>query len=329
MTSEHWRRDVPQCLNIWDLELGEPAEPELLHGARAAVLSHDPQTDSTTYLARLPAGWQRREPADEATIELFLLDGDLTAAGRRVGSGGYACLPQGLGEAVELSSQGGCTALVYWNPNLPTFPPPYAGLRVTRAWDEPLLQRTPGSTDQVYRSLRLPDFSDQGFNGGPGGMLRLTTLSPGMKSPQQHVHRECWEEGVILAGDVFLGNGGLLGPGSYLSFPQALWHGILATQGGVTLIVHSNAPMGFPWTLRDHPLAHRMVDDYLDTMPLARPAGHVPWAESRYADWQSSPDYRAWLATEAASPWAGDEPHDTANAYRATWRRTLPTAEEA
>lgn len=321
MSTDHWRRDIPQCRNIWDLGMSTLTEPALLHGSEGVVLSHDPQSGSTTYLAKVQPGWSRRETAEEATIEIFLLEGDLTAAGKTVGSAGFASLPQGLTGDVELSSARGFCALVYWNPNMPTFPPPYVGVRVTRGWDEPARQRTPGSLDQVYRSLRLPDFVGDGFNGGPGGMLRMSTLGPGMTSPYQHVHHECWEEAVVLTGDVFLADRGLLGPGSYIAFPQEFWHAVLATQGGAQMIVHSNSPMGYPWVLRDYPLGQRMVDDYLDTMPLARPVKHTPWAETHYPEWQKSPEFQAWLASDAAKPWASEEARGAASAYRSTWKK--------
>ena len=318
-----WSRREARCFHLDQLPVtgaGDPvAVPPLLEGATARLVSHDPDSGAVTWLAELPAGYRHKDPAADATVELFLLEGDIALDGDRAGAGGYVCLPQGCGGG-KLASKGGARALVFWNPALPSFPEPYHAKRIVRTWQIPLQVRTPGSVGQLYRPLRLPDTVGETFNGGPGGFLRMTVITPGMTSPSQHLHRTCWEEGFVLSGDIFVGERGLMGPGSYIAFPQGLWHAVLASQTGCVLLVHTDAPMDFPWELRDHPAGPAMVEDYMDAQPWGRPATHVPWDETPQRRFLDSPAVRAWA--KKAPVWEPDVERGSASRFRGSWRRS-------
>ena len=83
-------------------------------------MSRDTQSDAQTFLVETSPGWKSRQDASHGSIEFFVLRGDLTANGSRVGASGYVHLPQGGGGG-ELSSEAGALCVVFWNPNMPAF----------------------------------------------------------------------------------------------------------------------------------------------------------------------------------------------------------------
>ena len=86
----------------------------LLHGLESKLISHDAVTGASTSMARLPASWSQTHGDEEATLELFVCEGDLSVEGAEVGAGGYAFVPRGAG--CDLGSTGGAQALVFSNP---------------------------------------------------------------------------------------------------------------------------------------------------------------------------------------------------------------------
>ena len=315
-------REEAIFLNLFDLVMEEQAAPAPLAGVDAAVVATDPGTGSTTFLARFPANWEHTSDTAEATLELFVFEGDVAAAGTRVNAAGYVCVPQGAGDT-RLDSEEGALALVPWNPNLPSFPPPYASVRAVESWKEPLLSRNPDNLHSTYRSLRVPDFNEQGFNGGPGGFFRLSYVAPGTTSPFQHVHHCCWEEGIMLAGDLFLADRGLFAPGSYIAFPQEFWHAVLATATGAAMLVHTNAPMDYPWILRDYPLAEEMCADYLAQYRLGTSPRHTPWQDTPWVEWQERPEFQEWLNEPGYEAWGSEVGAGVAWDARARWTWSL------
>lgn len=297
-TPDRTRRDVPQFHSILAFD-DEPLDGcPVVAGLHGVPVSADDATGAATYLARLPAGWSHDEAADLGCVELFVLEGDLACEGERVGVGGYVCLPQGCGGA-QLSSERGARALVYWNPDMPQFPPPFARRRVTTLWAEPWQEVMPGAHGVLQKCLRQPDLraevDGQQFDGGPGGYLRVYMLAPGLAIPDQHVHHECWEEVVLLKGDALIGGQGVMAPGSYQGNPQEWWHTPFGSQGGGLLLAHTDAPMGFPWPPRPYPDGAAILDDYIGTTPML--------AHPTHRDWDDDPDLRRWSETEAYAAW--------------------------
>ena len=78
------------------------------------------------------------------------------------------------------------------------------------------------------------------YEGGPGGHLRMEYVAPGMATPFEHNHHECWEELFILEGDCFIADEGVLAPGSAVGHPQEYWHGPFASRRGCLFLVHTD-----------------------------------------------------------------------------------------
>jgi len=244
------------------------------------VLSRSDNADSATYELRVPPGWTSKPNTSEATVELFILEGDISLEGTQVGAGGYVFLPRGCGDA-ELRSERGCQVLAFWNERLAGFEDtPH---RVTSWRREPWvdLGGIPSMHGVMYKSLRLPDRGDGDVHGGPGGLLRLSYLPPAFADPTEHVHK-IWEEIYFLSGDLFMPPRGLLTTGTYLANPAHHWHAPMTTQFGSFMLVQTTAPVDqIP---REYPDAGAIVDGYRDTASWLEPPRHQDWdaAEARY-----------------------------------------------
>jgi hypothetical protein len=317
---DHWRRDEPQFFDVFSLPHEPIGEPALLHRVEGCLLSRDAASGSATFLVHIAPGWARAEDAEEATVELFVLSGDLTVNGDRVGAGGYVFVPQSSGTSA-LSSERGALAFCFWNPDLPLFPS-HAEVSARRTWQEPWEASSwPGAVHGLWhKSLRVPDFAGD-MHGGPGGLLRLALVGGGYLDGREQVHHECWEEIFTLRGDMFLAERGVMGLGTCLANPQEFWHAPLYSQTGCLMLFHTDAPMG-PWEFRCYPAGEELGAHYLDTasfarLPEHRELGTLPDLER----WRSSPEYAAWRSGPDSAPWASVDGRRPAGAFRAEQAR--------
>lgn len=330
---DHTRRDTPAFYNFLALERRPADHPGPLAGGAAARMSADARSGALTHVVELPPGWRSRFEATEASLELFVLRGDLALDGERVGAAGYLHLPQ-LGGGGELTSESGALALAFWNPNVPAFPYPLTRNRALRVHEQPWIDSVPGSHGVRHKSLRLPDPvphpAHEGFDGGPGGYLRFQYIEPGMIAAAEHVHHECFEEIILLAGDCFLLNEGQMGLGSVVVHPQEWYHAPFVSRTGALILVHTDAPMGFPWPPRPYPDADALAAAYLDGADWSQTPPHVDWADHPLATAQeTSPAYQAWRGGH--DRWGDRDPgqnvpyrpggQGTASRYRASWKR--------
>ncbi|MFN3592151.1 MAG: hypothetical protein ACK4TG_08180 [Thermaurantiacus sp.] len=329
-------RADPGFYNFLALDRAALDGPEPTAGLSAALMSSDPVTGARTTIVEILPGWRRAEQAQDASVELFVLRGDLSLDGKAVGASGYIHLPQLCGGG-ELSSQAGALALAFWNPNLPAFPYPYTRNRTLKAWAEPWVDSVPGSHGVRHKSLRLPDPVPQpgaeGMDGGPGGYLRFQYIEPGIIAPDEHVHHKCFEEIILLAGDCFLLNEGQMGLGSVVVHPQEWYHAPFVSRSGALILVHTDAPMGFPWPPRPYPGGRELAEAYLDLAPWDAPTSHAPWDEHPLAAVQEAdPEWQDWRRSgDGQNRWGdanrGDRvPHipggrGTASRFRASWHR--------
>jgi hypothetical protein len=331
----HTRRDAPGFYNLLALGRGRLDAPDALGGLAGAMMSEDPRSGAATYVIEIPLGWRGRTDAKLASLEFFLLRGDLALDGEGVGASGYIHVPQ-LCSGGELSSRAGALALAFWNPNLPCFPYPLTRNRTSKAWAEPWVDSIPGSHGVRHKSLRKPDPTphpcDEGFDGGPGGYLRFQFIEPGMIAAAEHVHHECFEEIILLQGDCFLVNEGQMGIGSVVVHPQEWYHAPFCSRSGALILVHTDAPMGFPWPPRPYPEAETLAAAYLDAAPWDLPTEHVDWPDHPVAAMQEhSAAYQAWRKGEGRNKWGDTDRGDrvpympgrqgTASRFRGGWHR--------
>ncbi len=328
MPSEHWRRDKHSFYNLLALERRSLDAVGPIGGLQGALMSKDPQSGAHTFVVELPAGWRSATDGREASFEAFLLRGDLALDGEQVGASGYVHAPQGCGGG-ELRSEAGALALVFWNPNLPAFPPPYTQNRIARLHELPWQDSLPDSHGIMHKSLRMPDPTGDGYDGGPGGYLRLLYIAPGISAPFEHVHHECFEEIICLQGDCLLADEGVMGLGSVTCHPQEWWHGPFASRSGALVMVHTDAPMGFPWPPRDYPFQEEVCTAYMDEAPWDEHAAHTPWKDTPWTRFQEPDEFREWAASPAAAEFGDEVGPGVASAFRASWQRTVPPAGES
>jgi len=338
MAVEHWRRDEPTFYNFLALERASLNAPDPVGGLNGALMSKDTKSDSHTFVVEVPPGWSLQTDAKDASLEFFLLKGDMALNGDTVGTGGYIHVPQLAGGA-ELTSATGALALAFWNPNIPAYSYPVTRNRTIKTWEKPWTQSIPGSCTGgvMHKSLRLPDPvphpNDEGFDGGPGGYIRFQYIEPNMIAEDEHVHHECWEEIILLQGDCFLLNEGQMGIGSVVGHPRGWYHAAFVSRAGALILVHTDAPMGFPWPPRPYPEARKLCGHYLDHACYDEPTPHIDWGDHPIKDIQeNSADYQAWRNSPEGQKWGGYEQttevpyrpagRGVASDYRASWTRS-------
>ena len=248
---------------------GAAAAPavELARGLSVQVASRYADGRGFTLIAALPRGWSGVERALDATLEAFVLEGELAVPGRTLRSGGFLQVPKGAGP-VELSSGAGARVILFWHATLPVLHT--EGWRATSAWDEPwevtVLEGFPAGA--MHKTLRLPDATGAAAAGTEAGFVRLVMPGPGWLSADMEKHG-CWEENILLRGDMLMPmpGRGVLRPGVNLSNPADFWHGPMTTKGGALFVVHCDAPMDVVY--RPHPGAREELRAYLDEAPWA------------------------------------------------------------
>ena len=335
MAKSHWRRDEPTFYHSLTLDRSTVDAPEPLGGCNGALMSRDTNSGALTYLLELPANWQSRFDANEASLEFFVLDGNLSFNGEEVGAAGYVQIAQLQGGG-ELRSGSGATVYAFYNPDMPCFPYPLTRNRTLKSWQGEWINSMPGAHGVMHKSLRQPDpvphSTLEGFDGGPGGFLKMMYIAPGMVAAQEHVHHECFEEIILLQGDVLLVNEGQMGIGSVVCHPQEWYHAPFASRAGALILVHTDAPMGYPWPGRDYPNSELLTSTYLDNLPVDRPTDHIPWEQHSLCEIQeASKEYHEWRKKPEGALWGDEDKGDrvpfmpgkqgTASCFRAGWNR--------
>ena len=322
MSNEHWRRENPQFYTYMDLARKPVDGPEAIAGLNGVLMSRDAQSEAESYLVELPKAWRKQVDDRGGSIEFFVLSGDLSLNGERVGPSGYVHVPQGCGGG-EARSEAGALAFAYWNPHMPAFPPPFTVNYVKQVSDLEWRQSVPTSHSIMHKPLRIPDPHGDGYEGGPAGHLRLEYMAPGMQTPFEHNHHECWEELFLLEGDIFIADEGVMGPGSACGHPQEWWHGPFATRRGCVFLVHTDAPMGIPWGIRDYPFQEDMCNAYLSEGQWDAPIDFELWADLPWKRFQDNPEFAAWLKSSDGAEWGDKVGVNTASQFRGSWKRSI------
>ena len=276
--SDHWRRDKAQFFNIFDLGWQKADGPSAFYGLETRLISKDENNGQCTYMVNLPSGWKHVESGDDGSLEIFVLEGDMTGNGKRVGAGGFLAVPRQCGP-LELSTEGGAYVYAFWDPQLQLDYYYDNQPFVTKVWQEDwVLTDMPELRHGImHKSLRWPDPCEGLSHGGPGGMLRFILLTPGFGEARQETHHDCWEEVIFLSGDFSMPERGSHAGGSLLGNPAELKHGGLMTQKGTVMLLHCDAPMGADFT--DIPNGQEIVERYHDNTSWLEDPKHVPWKE--------------------------------------------------
>tara|TARA_X000001036_G_scaffold424423_1_gene449438 strand:- start:4464 stop:5387 length:924 start_codon:yes stop_codon:yes gene_type:complete len=291
-------RDNPQFFDVWQLDWekgNENNSAKLFHDLDVRVMSERKEDGQGTYMVQAPAGWSHIEQADEGTLELFLLEGDLTVNGQTVGAGGYVAVPQDCG-AAELTTTRGFKGYAFWDSKWVKDYYYDNQIYVAKVWEvDWILTEMPGLRHGImHKSLRWPDPTEGLHHGGPGGMLRFIHMAPGFGEPRQEVHWDCWEEMVWLAGDLMMPERGMHAAGSFLANPPGLAHGPLLTAKGSLLMLHCDAPMGAEFNDLFDSEGNEIGTEIRRTFHDG-----TSWLEApKHSDWEDCPEYDLYPNSE-------------------------------
>jgi hypothetical protein len=265
----HWRRDEPQWFNVHELSWDAHRDIRIAHGVDSRVISRDAaESGSTTMMLRVPADWHIAQPSEEATLELLVIEGDVSVEGQRHGAGGFIAISPGCG-TVELSSEGGAQLVLFYNPELSPEHCYGGELYTMETWSTdwtPFVQAADQRHGLMYKSLRVPDVTAGTVHGGPGGMLRLVLILPGYTSPDHEYHEDSWEEIIFVSGDIVMPNRGIGHAGTVLCNPASLEHGPYASQRSSVMICHGLNPQPTAYTAL--PGSQEAMAHYLNTESL-------------------------------------------------------------
>jgi len=266
MAAETWRRDIPQWHNVRESAWASLPDLRVVHGIEGKVLSRAKHIEeSASLMLRLPAGWKFSPPVESSTLEMFVIDGSITANGTRLTIGGFVAIPGGKG-GVELSAPFGAQVLVFWNQfRTGDCYPDGVSIRNTIAeeWTPVVQPGIPHGT--FFKPLRVPYFSEGAF-GGPAGNLTLVASLPAFHTHDGEHHEDAWEEIIFLSGDTYFPTRGRGGPGTVTNNPSWFHHGPFGTQRGHVAIMQAVMPLRVILApLSGGPQA---MGNYLDTQPL-------------------------------------------------------------
>lgn len=266
-------RAEPQFFNIFEQPWRTLDGVEAAHGLETRLISRDTDTGAATFMSRLPAGWMHTASNRDGTLELFVLDGSLTVDGEGVVTSGVIALPQGA-EPRTLGAPAGAQVLAFWSPGLPSIE-----AKITSVQAEPWVEtEMPHMQHSSYhKSLRTPDIAEGDLHGGPGGVLRFVLIVPSLGTEQEEVHHACWEELIVLRGDLVMPERGYAAAGTYLANPPDFWHGPWTSHGGNLHLVQTVVPVGIEY--RDYPGGPELMGDHVDTTSWVEQPAHRRWSD--------------------------------------------------
>lgn len=255
-------RDEPLIANIWRQAPTRVAEPAVVAGRDVRVVSRDPQTGASSLLVQLPADWTG-EFGDNGAVELFVLTGAVEIDDRAMSTAEYVYVPPGTTATCRCDH--GASVLMFWTPAPKIL---VEELFATSLWSLPWEPTSiPGfPAGPMHKSLRPQDASGIA-HGSPDGFLRVVLVTPGWFSGAHERHVDCWEENIMLQGDMLMPGRGVIAPGDTLANPRGHWHGPMTTKTGALFLVNCDAPM--PVEYRDDPQDADELQRYLDVTPWA------------------------------------------------------------
>jgi len=257
-------RALPWMFRIADLPREAVADVPLFSALEARVISRD-SAGACTLEVETPAGWRATADPD-GQLDIFVLDGELAVAGERLAGGGFTTLPRGE-TVVSGAPDAPARVIAIWRPAADARAP---GSRphIASAWDRSWETNTQPGTPFGLMRRRLRE-DDAGPPQGPtGGWVRLVHVVPGWCTEGEERHVDCWEENILLRGDVYMADRrAAIRTGDCLANPPGHWHGPMATKGGALFLVHCDHPMGVE--LRNEGASDEDLQQYLVSAPWA------------------------------------------------------------
>jgi hypothetical protein len=238
-------------------------------GTTVRVLSRDSETGAITGVVHLPAGVVREPTGLAAECDTYLLSGTLRVGGQERGAGYYEYAPAGSRHE-RWAALEGCELFLM-------------------ARDGPPEPRSAEARDPAHLSVDTDalEWAITPIPGMPGGIFLkvmrtvpatgesvfLMGLVPRWSLDKLEYH-DMDEECFIIDGDVWIGNCGRLGPGSYFCRPGYTTHGPFFTRHGFVAL---------QWT-STHVVNH-FTDDPLSTREEnRRAAASVPPPEDHLTE---------------------------------------------
>jgi hypothetical protein len=218
----------------------EPFEPDgWPAAAQIKVLSSDPDSGALTGIVELPAGYRRRAGFHACASEVFILEGSLRTGDVAHDFGHYEFSPAGTRQA-SWATSGGCRILF-----------------LARARPEFVVGSGSSDSSQTIRvDTEAMQWRQSKVPGPPPGILSKTLRHSEETGERVFlctcVHRysyplieyhDCVEEAFQIAGHMWIGTSGMMGPGSYFWRPPYVTHGPFYSPDGMLTLFTTDGPL--------------------------------------------------------------------------------------
>jgi len=241
-------------------------------------------------VVEFPAGWSNPRGYSTAALDIYILEGELTAGNERMIAGCYSYIPAGVCFG-PLSSENGCRALVFHGApfNFVRSSENAADAEVDRlrlgekTWEAPwvdpmaeMVERTTYVDPETGKPARPTGVLVKvlRWDKDPEEQIALVSQAPGCTDPgtEVHPHNECL---YLISGDCYIGytydtkNKNdkkldiVLTKDHYISRPPGIYHGPVTTHGGVFWITYMSD--GYHGIFNDVPEFKEMTEKYRES----------------------------------------------------------------
>ena len=218
----------------------DDVEEELLtegawFGALRRDLSVDDQSGASTAVLDCHPLWNADLSAEAGLLEVYVIEGDVIAHGRRIGRGGYVRAEE-ASQVQGLQSVAGSRLLVLADPS---FEAP-GGPRPVQVLDtEQLPYQHPGLGGPAGITVKMLNAD---LDRGPLSLIAANVARYG-SGPEFH---SCPEELYVLGGDV-TGRHGTMTAGSYFWRPEFINHGPYWSETGLLVLLRGHGDLYAYW----------------------------------------------------------------------------------
>jgi hypothetical protein len=244
----------------------KPAEEYCLGfpGASAWECSHEEKTGGQHFVMNLPQGFRSVRGYNAASLDIYVLAGQLYLGAELMTIGSYTYIPSGM-DFEELYAENGARLLIFSDKKFEFFPQKQGEIDphgdehvpITDTWKMPwldpmkdIVKKTTWVNPETGQEDRPPGVLTKALRkeGKTGEVVALTSLSPGYVDPgtEHHPHNECL---YLISGDAYIGytydhrkedikEDLVLHKDYYIGRPPGIRHGPVCTQNGALFMVH-------------------------------------------------------------------------------------------